>query len=57
MANNRGIEINDDGSYSIVKQRKSKREYVIVEQTVTAKDRHSAKCKFRALNCADLDNA
>ena len=55
--NSRGIAVNSDGSYSLTKSRKTKREYVIVEQKIVAKDRHSAQCKFRALNCQDLTEA
>ena len=55
--NNRGIEINEDGSYSLTKVRKTKRAYPQVNgDQVIAKDRHSARCKFVALNCADLND-
>ena len=56
MANNRGISINEDGSYSLTKSRKIKKSYVILEQEVVAKDVHAAKCKFRALNCPHLND-
>lgn len=54
--NNRNISINEDGSYSLNKTRKSKRTYEIVDQQVTAKDRHAARCKFVALNCKGLND-
>ena len=44
------ISIDNDGSYRIQKSRKTKREFVIDGQIITAKDRVSAKRKFRALN-------
>jgi len=56
MSNNRGIEVNDDGSYSVVKSRKIRKSYIVFDdQAVVAKDRHSARRKFIALNCKGLE--
>ena len=47
------ILINEDGSYSLQKSRKGKREFEIDGQIIIAKDRVSAKRKYRALNLVD----